>query len=421
MKCTQCGAELAPGARYCGECWAVVTPQSAEAPPSGAGMATEGKTGHSGRLVVEIGPDEGREFRLHGTMRIGRSDDSEITLSDAQASRHHAAISPEPGGLAVQDLNSSNGTFVNGIRLKEPRLLKDGDRLRVANTVMVFRWEQAAPAPVTTTPAGTPAGVGYDMLPTREVVWQTPPAGFQDTPFPQAAEPKKGLSPRWLLLGAGLLVVFLAVAAAAVVFLLGNSDGESPSSSAEKPPAAITQVVTSTPAWVVTKIVTSEPVAMATSTPTETVAPTVTPTSTPTETPAPTSTPTVAPTDTQVPTSTPTPTPPDPGFGPIIFARDKTDANEPIDPTSTFPAGTLRVYALFDHEGMSPDLEWGRTWYRNGEEYVVKTEAWSGDESGTWSLWLFTTSGDPLSPATYELRLYIEGRQVQSAIFVITE
>jgi hypothetical protein len=223
----------------------------------------------------------------------------------------------------------------------------------------------------------------------------------------------------WLV--AGLVVVFLAVAAAAVVFLSGNSAGESLSSGAEKPPAAITQVVTSAPTWVVTKIVTSEPVAMATSTPTETVAPTVTPTVTPTETPAPTSTPTVAPTATQVPTSTPTPTPPDPGFGAITFARDKTDANEPIDPTSTFPGGTLRVYALFDYEGMSTDLEWGRTWYRDGEEYVVKTETWSGNEEGTWSLWLFRTSGDPLIPATYELRLYLQGKQVQTATFVITE
>ena len=114
-------------------------------------------------------------------------------------------------------------------------------------------------------------------------------------------------------------------------------------------------------------------------------------------------------------------TPAGPAFGPITFARDKTDANEPIDPTTTFPAGTLRVYALFDYEGMSTDLEWGRTWYRDGEEYVSKTENWSGDESGTWSLWLFRTSGDPLVPATYELRIYIAGKQVQSATFVITE
>ena len=401
MKCSQCGAELAPGARYCGECWAVVTSQPAEEAPSGAGAAMERRTTPSGRLVVEIGPDEGREFQLRGTMRIGRSEDSEITLADAQASRHHAAISPEPSGFTIQDLNSSNGTFVNGKRLDAPRLLKDGDRLRVANTVLVFRWESAPTAPALATPPVTPPVADYDMLPTTEVAWQTPPAGIQDTPAPQSAEPGKGIAIGRIGLVTGLVIVFLAAAVAAAYLLLGNADGEKSSSTGGEPPAAITRVVTSAPTWVVTKIVTSEPVATATAT--ETVAPTV------------------APTATRTPTIAPTPTPPGPAFGSITFARDKTDANEPIDPTSTFPSGTLRVYALFDYEGMSTDLEWGRTWYRDGEEYVAKTATWSGKEDGTWSLWLYRTSGDPLAPATYELRLYIEGKQVRSATFVIIE
>ena len=419
MKCTQCGAELAPGARYCNECWAVVTSQPSEVTPSGAGTAMESTTRTSGRLVVEIGPDEGREFRLQGTMRIGRSDDSEIPLADAQASRHHAAISPEPGGFAVQDLNSRNGTFVNGKKLDEPRLHKDGDRLRVANTILVYRWAPGSPAPASATPPGTPPAVDYDMLPTTEMAWQTPPGGVQGTPAPQALEPRKGIPAGRILLVAGLVVVFLAVAAAAAFFLLGNSDRQETSSAGEKPPAAITQVVTSAPTWVGTKIITSQPVATATATPTETAAPTATPTATdlPTATPTATETPTVTPTATE----TLTPTPVSPAFGPITFAKDKTDANEPIEPTDTFPAGTLRVYALFDYEGMSTDLEWGRTWYRDGEEYVVKTEAWSGSEEGTWSLWLFRTNDAPLDPATYELHLHLQGKQVQSATFVITE
>jgi len=280
MKCTQCGAELAPGARYCGECWAVVSSQPSEiaTPATDAGVAGGSTPALAGRLVVEIGPDEGKEFPLRGTMRIGRSEDSEITLADAQASRHHAAVSPEPGGFTIQDLNSSNGTFVNGKRLDEPRLLKDGDRLRVV----------------------------------------------QETPLPQTVEPRKGTSTGRIVLGAGLAVVLLAVAAVAVYFLLGNSDGDKSSGNAsEKAPAAITQVVTSAPTQVVTKIVTSEP----------------------------------APTATSAPISAPS----GPDFGPITFARDKTDANEPIDPATTFPARTLRVYALFDYEGMSTDLEWDRT------------------------------------------------------------
>ena len=392
MKCTQCGAELAPGARYCGDCWAVVSSQPSEATPpaTDASAARDSTPARAGHLVVEIGPDEGKQFPLRGTMRIGRSEDSEITLADAQASRHHAAISPEPGGFTLQDLNSSNGTFVNGKRLDEPRPLKDGDRLRVANTVLAFRWDSAPSAPAPATPHVTPPVADYEMLPTTEVAWQTPPAGVQDTPVPQTTEPKRGRSTSRIVLGGGLVIVLLAVAAVAVYFLFGNPSGDGSSRSAsETVPAAITQVVTSAPAPVVTKIVTSAPVATATATATATVVPTTAPAG--------------------------------PAFGPITFARDKTDANEPNDPTTPFPAGTLRVYALFDYEGMSTDLEWGRTWYRNGEEYVSKTENWSSKESGTWSLWIFRTSGDPLVPATYELRIYLQGKQVQSATFVITE
>jgi pSer/pThr/pTyr-binding forkhead associated (FHA) protein len=396
MKCTQCGAELAPGARYCGECWAVVSSQPSEiaTPATDARVAGDSAPARGGRLVIEIGPDAGKEFPLRGTMRIGRSEDSEITLADAQASRHHAAISPEPGGFTAQDLNSSNGTFVNGKRLDEPRLLKDGDRLRVANTVLAFRWDSAPSIPSPATPRVTPPVADYEMLPTTEAAWQTPPAGVQETSTPKTVEPRKGMSTGRILLGAGLVIVFLAVAAGAVYFLLGNPNGDK-----GKAPAAVTQVVTSAPTQVVTKIVTSEPAATATAT----VAPTI------------------AATATAVPTMAPTSTPSGPAFGPITFAQDKTDANEPIDPATTFPAGTVRVYALFDYEGMSTDLEWDRTWYRHGEEYVSKTENWSGKESGTWSLWLFRTSGDPLVPATYELRISLQGKQVQSATFVITE
>jgi predicted component of type VI protein secretion system len=320
MKCTQCGAELAPGARYCGECWAVVSSQPSEATPpaTDADAARYSTPVLAGRLVVEIGPDEGKEFPLRGTMRIGRSEDSEITLADAQASRHHAAISPEPGGFTIQDLNSSNGTFVNGKKLDEPRILKDGDRLRVANTVLAFRWDSEPSLPSPATPRVTPPAADYDMLPTTEVAWQTPPAGVQETPLPQAAGPRKDTSTSRIVLVAGLVIVFLAVAAVAVYFLFGNPSGDGSSRNAsETVPAAITQVVTSAPAPVVTKIVTSAPVATATAT--ATVAPTI------------------AATATEVPTIAPTSTPAGPAFGPIIFARDKTDANEPIDPTTTFP------------------------------------------------------------------------------------
>jgi parallel beta-helix repeat protein len=112
-------------------------------------------------------------------------------------------------------------------------------------------------------------------------------------------------------------------------------------------------------------------------------------------------------------------TPPEPGFGPITFTRDRTEEYAPIDPSTIFPAGTTEIHALFDFEGMSTDVAWSRTWYRDGEERVAKTQNWTGDERGTWSLRYYNTDGGPLTSGNYELRLYIEGSLVQSETFVI--
>lgn len=110
---------------------------------------------------------------------------------------------------------------------------------------------------------------------------------------------------------------------------------------------------------------------------------------------------------------------PEPGFGPITFARDRTEENTPIGPASKFPAGTTEIYAFFDFEGMGSDVVWSRSWYRDGEEGVAKTQNWTGDERGTWRLRYFDTDGNPLEPGSYELRLHIEGSLVQSGAFVI--
>jgi hypothetical protein len=108
-------------------------------------------------------------------------------------------------------------------------------------------------------------------------------------------------------------------------------------------------------------------------------------------------------------------------LGPITFARDTTEENDPIDPTTTFPGATTEVHAIFDYEGMNSDLEWARTWYRDGEESLTKTQNWTGGENGTWSLRYFNTEGKPLEPGAYELRLYLQGNLIQSGSFVIRE
>jgi hypothetical protein len=76
-------------------------------------------------------------YAIAGTSRIGRSDESEIVLLDPGISRVHAVVEVAAGKAVVRDLDSTNGTFVNGRRVEREQL-RDGDELRFGNTRMRF-------------------------------------------------------------------------------------------------------------------------------------------------------------------------------------------------------------------------------------------------------------------------------------------
>ena len=84
--------------------------------------------------IYPTGPTMGCRYPLSDRLLlIGRGDDCDIRLSDHSVSRKHARIEPEDDGYFVSDQCSTNGTFVNDKQLDGPRLLRDGDYLRVGN------------------------------------------------------------------------------------------------------------------------------------------------------------------------------------------------------------------------------------------------------------------------------------------------
>jgi FHA domain len=91
-----------------------------------------------GRVVVVKSPTlkKGAEHRLNGvTLSVGRSSTNDIELrGDGFASARHARFDPRPDGVWLEDVGSTNGTFVNGIRLERPRKLAPGDVVRVGET-----------------------------------------------------------------------------------------------------------------------------------------------------------------------------------------------------------------------------------------------------------------------------------------------
>src|SRR5262249_57377326 len=80
---------------------------------------------------------------LEGPAIIGRAHDADIFVDDKRLSRHHCRLEPKENGWAVMDLNSTNGTFVQGNQISYHQL-RDGDELIVGRTRMIFH-ERAAP------------------------------------------------------------------------------------------------------------------------------------------------------------------------------------------------------------------------------------------------------------------------------------
>jgi len=85
------------------------------------------------RIEILKGNDAGAQFKITGsTVRLGRSADSDIVVTDASVSRNHAELIRVNESFVIKDLNSSNGVFVNGKKIKE-HYLASGDVFSIGN------------------------------------------------------------------------------------------------------------------------------------------------------------------------------------------------------------------------------------------------------------------------------------------------
>ncbi len=105
-----------------------------------AGATPPRSRGLIGELRITAGPDTGRMFALAEIMVLGREGDADIVLADPsrELSRHHARISLREGEVMLEDLNSANGTFLNGERVSGSRSLRAGDQIRIGTTTLEF-------------------------------------------------------------------------------------------------------------------------------------------------------------------------------------------------------------------------------------------------------------------------------------------
>jgi predicted component of type VI protein secretion system len=88
------------------------------------------------QLVMNAGPTPGKEYPLEkNEVFIGRDLTNDIVINDAEVSRRHARLVAQAGGYILEDLGSTNGTFVNGQRLMGPYILRAGETVTLGEHV----------------------------------------------------------------------------------------------------------------------------------------------------------------------------------------------------------------------------------------------------------------------------------------------
>jgi FHA domain-containing protein len=109
--------------------------------PVGRAVGFGGPAPKSASAVVVHGPDgvRPRTFKLGPSMAIGRAPECEIRLEDTYVSQQHARIFGKSERWYVEDLGSTNGTFVNDQKLGAPAQVEPGDKIRVGTTVLELR------------------------------------------------------------------------------------------------------------------------------------------------------------------------------------------------------------------------------------------------------------------------------------------
>ena len=155
------------------------------------------------RLRVVSGPAAGRTVDVDEEVVIGR-EDSDLDIDDLELSRRHAVVRRFANRLQVEDLGSTNGTFVDGNRIAEPTLLGGGAEIKIGTTVLVVEGVlpvgtselgDAQPRNVTRVSPTLPADSAPAGAPAAAAASTTPPAPPAAAPAPAATGTPLGAAP----------------------------------------------------------------------------------------------------------------------------------------------------------------------------------------------------------------------------------
>jgi FHA domain len=91
------------------------------------------------RIAVVEGAQKGKSFDIGDELTIGRGEQCHLVLDDTYASQVHARIFSRDDTVMVEDLGSTNGTYLNRQRLSAPAELQRGDQIKIGKTVLEMR------------------------------------------------------------------------------------------------------------------------------------------------------------------------------------------------------------------------------------------------------------------------------------------
>jgi hypothetical protein len=186
------------------------------------------------RLVERQGPNPGQIFELNKSdISVGRDIANDIVINDAEVSRKHARLTLEGDRYKIEDLNSTNGTYIDGQRLIGPHVLAIGEIIMFGDNVgVIFDGEPGTTdvtvkspidlgmTPVSALPAPVESYAQPAVAPILQVSkFPQPQQTVTEIQPEQPAETEKKPINSWLLAGCGCLLVVVILVIALLVFI----------------------------------------------------------------------------------------------------------------------------------------------------------------------------------------------------------
>ena len=154
------------------------------------------------RFIFRSGPRTGDQVEIDRELVIGR-EGADVEIEDTSISRRHAILRPVEDGVEIEDLESTNGTFVNGSRIDRPQRLEHGDFINLGQSTFEVEddWRSAQTEAISVPTDGDDADPD-PYLPTSEIVAETADPGNFLSNLPRV----------WLLVGAGVAAALVMLA-----------------------------------------------------------------------------------------------------------------------------------------------------------------------------------------------------------------